>query len=100
MSGEVLGWDCWGGDAGIRHANVVELGVTPEVAMGRLLERAVQKYGPQDWSAWEFRAEPVPKTSGVEVVRFRWRDGALVRTEQPGVTVRWGRSVSRTRDPT
>jgi hypothetical protein len=63
---------------GLRHANTVQLGVTPEEAMAHLLERAVQKYGPQDWSAWEFRAEPIPKTSGADVVRFVWRDGALV----------------------
>lgn len=43
------------------------------------MERAAQKYGPQDWSAWDFRAEPVPKTSGADVVRFAWRDGGLVR---------------------
>jgi hypothetical protein len=34
----------------MRHANTVQLGVTPEEAMAYLLERAVQKYGPQDWS--------------------------------------------------
>jgi hypothetical protein len=47
------------------------------------MERAVQKYGPQDWSGWEFRAEPIPKTSGADVVRLVWRDGALVR-DSPG----------------
>jgi hypothetical protein len=76
---EVLGWDCWGGDTGIKHANVVQLGMPPEDAMTHLLERAEQKYGPQDWSTWEFRAEPIPKTSGAEVVHFRWRDGSLLR---------------------
>jgi len=75
----VLGWDAWAGDAGIKHANAVELGGTPESAVCRAMERAVQKYGPQDWSAWDFRAEPVPKTSGADVVRFVWRDGALRR---------------------
>jgi hypothetical protein len=55
----------------------VQLGVTPEEAMAHLLERAVQKYGPQVWSDWDFRAEPIPKTSGADVVRFVWRDGAL-----------------------
>jgi len=48
--------------------------------MGRLLERAVEMYGPQDWSTWNFPAEPIPKTSGADVVRFVWPDGALVRT--------------------
>lgn len=76
----VLGWDCWGGDAGIRHANVVQLGVTPEEAMLRLLERAELKYGAGlEWGAWDLRAEPIPKTSGADVVRFVWRDGALRR---------------------
>ncbi len=78
MGREVLGWDCWAGDAGIRHANVVHLGVTPEEAMVRLLERAALKYGPQDWSTWEFRAEPIPKTSGAEIARFRYEAGAFV----------------------
>lgn len=80
MSTGVLGWDCWGGDSGMNHANTVQLGVTPEEAMGRLLERAVEMYGPQDWSTWNFPAEPIPKTSGADVVRFVWPDGALVRT--------------------
>jgi hypothetical protein len=48
-------------------------------SVGWAMERAVQKYGRQDWTKWEFRAEPVPKTSGAEVFRFAWRDGALVR---------------------
>ena len=60
----MLGWDAWAGDSGIKHANAVELGGTPESAVTRAMERAVQKYGPQEWSGWEFRAEPVPKTSG------------------------------------
>jgi hypothetical protein len=64
----------------MNHANTVQLGVTPEEAMGRLLERAVEMYGPQDWSTWNFPAEPIPKTSGADVVRFVWPDGALVRT--------------------
>ena len=42
-------------------------------------KRAAQKYGEdQDWSAWQFRAEPVPRGSG-DVVRSAWRDGAFVR---------------------
>ena len=77
----VLGWDCWAGDTGIKHANAVELGAAPESAIARVMDRAVQKYGPQDWSTWEFRAEPIPKTSGAEIVHFRWRDGGLVRTQ-------------------
>lgn len=84
MSGQVLGWDCWGGDTGIKHANVVELGSTPEEAMGRLLERAVQKYCPQDRLTWEFRAEPIPKTAGAEIVRFVWHEGVLVRWSSCG----------------
>jgi hypothetical protein len=38
MSGEVLGWDAWAADAGIMHANAVELGGTPDsaVALSRL----------------------------------------------------------------
>jgi len=45
----------------------------------RAMERAAQKYGEdQDWSAWQFRAEPVPRGSG-DVVRSAWRDGAFVR---------------------
>jgi hypothetical protein len=79
-SGEVLGWDCWGADVGLRHANVVELGVTPEAAMIRLVERVRMKYGADvDLSTWTWRAEPIPKTAGADVVRFAWRDGALVR---------------------
>jgi len=66
----LLAWDAWAGDTGIKHANAI-----------RVMERAVQKYGPQDWTTWEFRTEPVPKTSGAGVVRFVWRDGVLVRTE-------------------
>jgi hypothetical protein len=62
-----------------RLAQEVELGGTPESAVARAMERAVQKYGAQEWSTWEFRAEPVPKTSGAEVFRFAWREGALVR---------------------
>ena len=79
MSREVLGWDAWAGEAGIKHANAVELGGTPESAVARAMERAVGKNGPPDWSSWDFRAEPVPKSSGADVVRFAWRDGALVR---------------------
>jgi hypothetical protein len=70
---------CRSGDSGIKHANAVELGGTPESAVTRAMERAVQKYGPQEWTGWEFRAEPVPKSSGADVVRFAWRDAALVR---------------------
>ena len=55
MGSAVLGWDAWAGDSGIKHANAVELGGTPESAVARAMERAVQKYGPQDWSGWEFR---------------------------------------------
>ena len=87
MRREVLGWDCWGGDAGIRHANVVLLGVTADHAMTSLLARAVQKYGPQDWSTWEFRAEPVPKASGAAVVHFVWESGVL-RLRNPILTRR------------
>jgi len=47
--------------------------------VSRAMERAVQEYGPQDWTTWEFRAEPVPKTGGAEVVRFVWGDGVLRR---------------------
>ena len=75
----VLGWDAHIGDAGLNHANAVELGGTPESAAALAMQHAVQKYGPQDWSTWNFRAEPIPKTSGAEVVRFIWRDGGLVR---------------------
>lgn len=42
MSTEVLGWDAWAGDSGIKHANAVELGGTPESAVARAMER-VQK---------------------------------------------------------
>lgn len=70
MNGEPLGWDCWGGDAGIHHANVVQLGMTLEDAMRHLLARAVQKYGEQDWITWDFRAEPVPKNQGATVLHF------------------------------
>jgi hypothetical protein len=79
MGTEVLGWDAWIGDDDIKHANAVELAGTPESAVRKAMEHAVQKYGEQDWSGWEFRAEPIPKTSGAEVIHFRWRDGALVR---------------------
>ena len=84
MGTEPLGWDCWGGDAGIKHANVVQLGMLPEDAMTHLLDRAVQKYGPQDWSTWDFRAEPVPKNQGATVLRFVWRDGQLERIRADG----------------
>jgi hypothetical protein len=84
MSDEVLGWDAHIGDTGFNHANAVELGGIPESAVGRAMERAVQKYGPQDWSTWEFRAEPIPKTRGADVVRFVWRDGTLVRLAKSG----------------
>jgi hypothetical protein len=57
MGSEVLGWDALG---------------------------AVEKYGPQEWSGWEFRAEPVPKSSGADVVRFAWREVTLVRLQRPG----------------
>ena len=80
MSSEVLGWDVHIGDAGTKHANAVELGGTPESAVTRAMERAVQKYGAAlDWSAWAFRAEPVPKSAGADVVRFRYEAGVLVR---------------------
>ena len=59
-----------------REGGAMELGGTPESAVARAMERAVQTYGPQEWSAWEFRAEPVPKSSGADVVHFAWRDGA------------------------
>ncbi len=79
MKAAVLGWDCWGRDSGVRHANVVQLGGAPEEAMASLLDRAVQKYGSEEWSAWTFRAEPIPKTSGAEAIHFRYEGGALVR---------------------
>ena len=87
MSGVVLGWDAWAGDNGIKHANTVQLGGvqlggTPEDAVLQVIERATVKYGPQDWSTWEYRAEPIPKTSGADVVRFVWRDGGLVQFER------------------
>jgi hypothetical protein len=50
MTTAVLGWDEWGGDGGHKHANAVELGVEPEVAVAAMLERATQKYGVQDWA--------------------------------------------------
>jgi hypothetical protein len=34
--------------------NAVELGGTPESAVARAMERAVQKYGPQEWSTGVF----------------------------------------------
>jgi hypothetical protein len=79
MTSAVLGWDAWAGTAGTKHANAVELGGTPESAIARVMERAAQKYGPQDWTAWEFRAEPIPKTVGASTVRFVWREDALIR---------------------
>ena len=56
-----------------------ELGGTPESAVTRAMARGAEKYGPQDWATWEFRAEPVPKTAGADVVRFRYEAGVLVR---------------------
>ena len=47
-----------GRDTGILHASAVELRGPPEDAVVRVIDRAVQKYGPQDWSTWECRAEP------------------------------------------
>ncbi|RPH64224.1 MAG: hypothetical protein EHM78_26795 [Myxococcaceae bacterium] len=76
MAIEVLGYDCWGGDEGLRHAKVVELGTSPEEAMLRLLERVRQKYGAEvDLSGWSWSAEPIPKTAGAVVVRFKLLDG-------------------------
>jgi|GEM_PF-504618 hypothetical protein len=75
----VLGWNGWAVSPAYRSANVVVMGGTPESAVMRAMERAAQKYGEdQDWSAWQFRAEPVPRGSG-DVVRSAWRDGAFVR---------------------
>ena len=79
MSDEVLGWDAHIGDAGLKHAHAVELGGTPESAVTRAMARAAEKYGPQDRATWEFHAEPVPKTGGGDVVRFRHEAGGLVR---------------------
>jgi hypothetical protein len=81
MATEVLGYDCWGGDEGLRHANVVQLGMTPEEAMLRLLERVRQKYGEKlELSGWSWRAEPILMTSGAVVVRFKLEGGRFVRT--------------------
>ncbi len=53
-------------DAGVASPRIP----TEHLTIARVMERAVQKYGPQDWTEWEFRAEPVPKTSGAATVRF------------------------------
>ena len=66
-------------EKGHKHASAVGLGGTPESVITLAMERAVQKYGPQDWLMWEFRAEPIPKTAGAEIVRFVWHEGVLVR---------------------
>jgi hypothetical protein len=78
---EVLGWDAWGTDGRLGHANVVVLRVTPEVAMDQLVARIREKYGAGvDLAAWTFRAEPVPSGAG-DVVSFRYEGGAFVRIE-------------------
>jgi hypothetical protein len=73
---EVLGWHVWAGDTAIRRANAVELGGTPESAIARVMERAVQKYGPQDWSSWS----SAPSASR--------RQAARRCCASPGLTVR------------
>jgi hypothetical protein len=54
--------------------------VSPEEAMLRLLERVRQKYGAEvDLSGWSWRAEPIPKTAGVVLLRFTLDAGRFVR---------------------
>jgi len=71
MSGEGLGWDAWIGDAGLKHANAVELGGTPESAVLLAMARARQKYGEQDWSTWEWSAREYG-TRELRVIPFFW----------------------------
>jgi len=48
----------------------------------KAMDRAREKYGgEQDWSHWQFRAEPIPACLGAKPVHFEWREGRLTRTE-------------------
>lgn len=70
---DLANWDTWGGvDGGLEHANVVCLMATPDEAVARVMERAVQKYGPvTDWSRWSFRVVEFGQTGAPRVLHFR-----------------------------
>jgi hypothetical protein len=44
------------------------------------VRRAVEKYGPQDWSRWRFRAEWVSHPAALRTMYFIWKHGELLRT--------------------
>ena len=71
-----LGWEALIGDGEWRHAYAAVLGVPPEAAVERAMERARGKYGDQDWTRWRMRAEPIPPGSG-DVRHFKWDRGEL-----------------------
>jgi hypothetical protein len=71
-------WLALVGTNGIEHASAVVVG-TPEAAVQAAMARALQKYGPQDWGRWDFRAEIQSQPVGLHTIRFIWADGGLRR---------------------
>jgi hypothetical protein len=63
---------------GIEHASATVKG-TPELAVEAAMRRAEQKYGPQDWRRWRFRAELCAVPAELNTVHFVWADGELRR---------------------
>jgi hypothetical protein len=45
------------------------------------MHRAVEKYGPQDWNRWRFRAEWCSQPVELRTVRFVWQGRALLRAD-------------------
>jgi hypothetical protein len=61
---------------GIEHSHATVKG-TPEAAVGVAMARAVERYGPQDWGRWRFRAELCSQPVTLRVVHFAWRGGLM-----------------------
>jgi hypothetical protein len=64
---------------GIEHAFATVKDCAPEAAVEAAMARAAEKYGPQDLTRWNFRAELCAIPVVLRTVRLEWRDGALHR---------------------
>jgi hypothetical protein len=62
------------GNSGIEHVSAVVVG-SPEDAVEAAMARALQKYGTQDWTRWQFRAELQSDPIELQTIYFTWDDG-------------------------
>jgi hypothetical protein len=80
MADETGTWEALIGEpTGIEHAWAIVQQCQPERAVQAAMQRATQKYGPQDWSRWRFRAEWMSQPVVLGTVYFGWTNGELRR---------------------